>query len=126
MIKQLLTKTIISRLTNHKKFKIIKVKKKQAKRENQKQMIKLHGKTRYFMTWLFGSWAFHIYNNRTYTMPVDAPTEKLYQKFYSDEKIAARYADRLTKKYNDVEITNVFGEDSKQIGYMLNGKEKIV
>lgn len=91
--------------------------KKQAEKKRHKEsMIKLFGKTRYYLAYWFGQWIYFTWNNRDY-QPV------LYQKFYTAEASALRYANRLKQKYTIVQIEKVYNK-RQQIGFMIYGKGK--
>jgi hypothetical protein len=108
LLKVLLT-ILIAKLTDKNKTKV-----KTQKKYHKQFMIKLFGKTRYYLNVWFGQWILFMWNTRDYD-------DVLYQKFYSDEKVAIRYMNRLQSKYTKVELIKVY-DKHKQIGYMLYGK----
>jgi hypothetical protein len=127
MISKLLIKTAIARIANYKKFKIIKRKRKAKKQNHNKQMISMFGKARCILAKLFGSWVLYTGNKKFYECPLsEVPEEKPYQKFYTDEKVAKRYEKKLKEKYGYVSVEPVYNEQQQQIGFVLNGKEKLL
>jgi len=106
------------------KLRLKREKLKSKKKNCKSQMINMFGKTRYYLSFWFGNWILFTCNSKLYLQ--QNTNEKPYQKFYKDEIIAERYAERLKQKYEQIEITNVFDGHKKQIGYLLIGKSKII
>lgn len=111
MLLKVLTRLIATKLMDKDRFK-----KREEKKRRKESMIKLFGKTRYYLALWFGQWVYFTWNTRDY-QPV------LYQKFYSAESSAMRYAERLKHKYTIVDIQKVY-DKRQQIGFMIYGKGK--
>jgi hypothetical protein len=94
-----------------------KKKRHNKKKEYKAHMIKLVGKARWYLSWWFGSWVLYVGNPQLNIQPE-------YQKFYTTEAVAKRYAKRLEGKYEIVQITKVFNKQKREMGYMLSGRGK--
>jgi len=103
-------------------IKALLIRKKNTTKKKRKEMlIKMFGKTRYYLSIWFGEWVLYTFNRRDYSLYDSKP----YQKFYRDEQTVMRYAKKLQEKYKKVEITKVYDAKRQHIGYMLYGYVKI-
>lgn len=117
MYETLIISNIKNKIVNKDKIKKRKEERRLQKLEKKTEMIKLFGKTRYNLSFWFGSWFLYAFNNRDY-QPV------LYQKFYPQLKTANQYAEKLKEKYTKVIIQEVYSKNKIVIGYLLQGKEE--
>jgi hypothetical protein len=119
MYETLIISNIKNKIVNHEKIKKRKEERRLQKLEKKNEMIRMFGKTRYRLSYWFGSWFLYAFNNRDYSLV-------LYQKFYKDLKTTNQYANRLQGKYTKIQIEEVYNKDKIIIGYLLQGKgEKI-
>jgi hypothetical protein len=106
-------------IKNQGKIRKSKVQKRKEKYEYKQIMIKLFGKSRYYLSYWFGAWFLYAFNHRDYN-------EVLYQKFYHTEKAVQKQAELLKDKYEKIQIKALYDKDNFLTGYMLYGKiEKV-
>lgn len=119
MLLKYLAKKLANELINHKKLKEKRKKKRLERKKNKKSMINLFGRTRYYLSILFGQWILVTWNNRDYR-------DVEYEKFYKDEKIAKRYANKLKEKYDNVQIERIYNKRRIEVGYLVSARGKKV
>lgn len=119
MLNKLICKAVANKLMNNDKIKKEK-EKKQLQREHEKNsIIRTCGRARYYLSWWFGEWILFAYNTRPIL------EEKEYTKFYKDKNVAERYARQLREKYEIVDITTVFDNYKRELGYLVTAAEKV-
>lgn len=122
MLKTLLKKAIMNSLSDKNKQpkKSSRKERRQQKRNYRNQMVKMFGKTRWYLSYWFGTWILFLCNSRDYSRI----TEKPYEKFYKNFDVAQRYEKRLKEAYEDTEIVEVYDNRKTRLGYMLTGTAK--
>lgn len=114
-------KKAVYEIVHHKQLKEQRKKKKllkKQKRENHvNSMLKLFGRTRYYLAFWVGNWILVTWNKRDYR-------DIEYQKFYKDNAVAKRYANKIKEKYDTVDIQKTYDKNRIITGYLLIGRGK--